>query len=405
MVLEGRYRVEEVLARGGMSTVHRGTDTRLDRPVAVKIMEPSLAADPTFVRRFEREARAAARLSHPGIVAVHDQGRHTDGTVFLVLELVDGGTLRDVIREQVRLAPATALTVVEQVLAALRVAHRQGMVHRDVKPENVLVSRSGQLKVADFGLVAAAWDGAADGSLDTGGSTSDDLILGTAAYLAPEQVQHGRTDERSDVYAAGVVLFELLTGAPPHGGDTALAVAYRHVNVDVPAPSTRAPGIPRALDRLVVEATRRDPAERLASAVAFLEASRQVRHEEELPFAPVAPPRRPRVGSAVPPPPPHTGTRVFSEPTPRAAPAEDPPPPPPSAGEEDDDDLDDEAPVREESTRTGHVDDVVDRVERHARRRDRIRSRRVFAAWIVLVSAATVAAGIAGWGVGGGFAF
>src|ERR1700761_6412685 len=147
MVLEGRYRVEEVLARGGMSTVHRGTDTRLDRPVAVKIMEPSLAADPTFVRRFEREARAAARLSHPGIVAVHPQG----------------------------------------------------MVHRDVKPENVLVSRSGQLKVADFGLVAAAWDGAADGSLDTGGSTSDDLILGTAAYLAPEQVQHGRTDERSDV--------------------------------------------------------------------------------------------------------------------------------------------------------------------------------------------------------------
>jgi serine/threonine-protein kinase len=335
-LLDGRYRVGEVLARGGMSTVHRGTDTRLDRPVAIKIMDPSLASDPTFVRRFEREARAAARLSHPGIVAVHDQGRQDDGTVFLVLELVEGGTLRDVIREQVRLAPATALTVVETVLAALRVAHRQGMVHRDVKPENVLVSRAGQLKVADFGLVAAAWDGAADGSLDTGGSTSDDLILGTAAYLAPEQVQSGRTDERSDVYAAGIVLYELLTGVPPHGGDTALAVAYRHVNVDVPAPSTRAPGIPRALDRLVLAATARDPDERLASAAAFLEAAREARREESLPFSPVTPPRRPRVGAA--PPPPRTGTRRFTGPTTRR-PAAEPPPSREDLDEPDEDDV------------------------------------------------------------------
>jgi serine/threonine protein kinase len=404
-VLDGRYRVGEVLARGGMSTVHRGTDTRLDRPVAIKIMEPSLAADPTFVRRFEREARAAARLSHPGIVAVHDQGRHR-GTVFLVLELVEGGTLRDVIREQVRLAPATALTVVEQILAALRTAHRQGMVHRDVKPENVLVSRSGQLKVADFGLVAAAWDGAADGSLDTGGSTSDDLILGTAAYLAPEQVEHGRTDERSDVYAAGIVLFELLTGAPPHGGDTALAVAYRHVNSDVPAPSTRAPGIPRALDRLVVAATRRDPDARLASAADFLEAARRTRQEESLPFSPVGPPRRPRVGAAASaaPPPPHTGTRRFTGPVTGPNP-DDEPAPEEAADDAEDDDLEDaadEAPAREEGTRTPHVDDVVDRVERHARRRDRIRSRRIFAAWVVLVGAASAAAGIAGWLLGTG---
>ncbi|MDT7746235.1 MAG: eukaryotic-like serine/threonine-protein kinase [Actinomycetota bacterium] len=402
-VLDGRYRVGEVLARGGMSTVHRGTDTRLDRPVAIKIMEPSLAADPTFVRRFEREARAAARLSHPGIVAVHDQGRH-GGTVFLVLELVEGGTLRDVIREQVRLAPATALTVVEQVLAALRTAHRQGMVHRDVKPENVLVSRSGQLKVADFGLVAAAWDGAADGSLDTGGSTSDDLILGTAAYLAPEQVEHGRADERSDVYAAGIVLFELLTGAPPHGGDSALAVAYRHVNSDVPAPSTRAPGIPRALDRLVVAATRRDPDARLASAADFLDAARRTRQEESLPFSPVGPPRRPRVGAAASaaPPPPHTGTRRFTGPVPDRDPDDEPPVPVVEEAPDDAEDAEDEIPAREESTRTPHVDDVVDRVERHARRRDRIRSRRVFAAWIVLVSGASVAAGITGWVVGAG---
>ncbi|WP_018335710.1 protein kinase domain-containing protein [Actinomycetospora chiangmaiensis] len=389
-VLDGRYRVGEVIARGGMSTVHRGTDLRLDRPVAVKIMDPSLAQDPVFVRRFEREARAAARLSHPGIVAVHDQGRHADGTIFLVLELVEGGTLRDVIREQVRLAPATALTVVEQVLAALSVAHRMGMVHRDVKPENVLVSSTGALKVADFGLVAAAWDGAADGSLDTGGSTSDDLILGTAAYLAPEQVQHGRTDERSDVYAAGVVLFELLTGVPPHGGDTALAVAYRHVNVDVPAPSTRAPGIPRALDRLVVAATRRDPDDRLDSAAAFLEQARRVRQEESLPFAPVGAPRRRRTAAA---PPPHTGTRVFTGPTPRA-PVDDPPPP---AREPEPDPDDEPDPPSRTETRNA---DVVDRVERHARRRDRIRSRRIFVAWVFAVTAVSVASGIVGWGLG-----
>jgi serine/threonine protein kinase len=385
-VLDGRYRVGEVIARGGMSTVHRGTDLRLDRPVAVKIMDPSLADDPVFVRRFEREARAAARLSHPGIVAVHDQGRHADGTIFLVLELVEGGTLRDVLREQVRLAPATALTVVEQVLAALSVAHRMGMVHRDVKPENVLVSSTGQLKVADFGLVAAAWDGAADGSLDTGGSTSDDLILGTAAYLAPEQVQHGRTDARSDVYAAGVVLFELLTGVPPHGGDTALAVAYRHVNVDVPAPSTRAPGIPRALDRLVVAATRRDPDDRLDGATAFLEQARRARREESLPFAPVEPPRKRRTTAA---PPPHTGTRVFTGPTPRA-PVDDPPPAPDPEPEEEPD----------PPSRADRNADVVDRVERHARRRDRIRSRRIFVAWILAVIAVSVASGVVGWGLG-----
>lgn len=393
-VLDGRYRVGEVIARGGMSTVHRGTDLRLDRPVAVKIMDPSLAHDPVFVRRFEREARAAARLSHPGIVAVHDQGRHGDGTIFLVLELVEGGTLRDVLREQVRLAPATALTVVEQVLAALSVAHRMGMVHRDVKPENVLVSSAGALKVADFGLVAAAWDGAADGSLDTGGSTSDDLILGTAAYLAPEQVQHGRTDERSDVYAAGVVLFELLTGVPPHGGDTALAVAYRHVNVDVPAPSTRAPGIPRALDRLVVAATRRDPDDRLDSAAAFLEQARRARHDESLPFAPVTPPQRRRTTGA---PAPH-GTRVFTGPTPRT-PVDDPPPAPDPEPEEDAEDLGDTEDVDPPSRPDRHAD-VVDRVERHARRRDRIRSRRIFVAWVMAVIAASVASGIVGWGLG-----
>src|SRR3954454_14963176 len=183
-VLEGRYRVDGMLARGGMSVVYRGCDLRLERPVAIKILDQALAADPAFVRRFEREARAAARLAHPGVVAVHDQGRDADGTVFLVLELVEGGTLRDVLREHGRLHPATALTVVEQVVTALQVAHDRGLVHRDVKPENVLVGTDGSVKVADFGLVAAAWE-TGDGADDSGDpERSGEMVLGTVAYLA-----------------------------------------------------------------------------------------------------------------------------------------------------------------------------------------------------------------------------
>jgi serine/threonine-protein kinase len=260
-VLEGRYRVETPLARGGMSSVYAGLDLRLDRPVAIKVMESKFAQDRSFIDRFELEARAAARLHHPNVVAVHDQG--VDGEhVYLVMELVSGGTLRDLLREQGPLPVPLAMSVLDPVLSALASAHHAGLVHRDVKPENVLVGQGGVVKVADFGLVRA---------IATAGITSDSTILGTVAYLSPEQVATGAADARSDVYAAGIVCYEMLTGTPPYLGDTPISVAYRHVNDDVPPPSEKVPGIPAALDDLVLRATRRDPALRPADAAAFLD--------------------------------------------------------------------------------------------------------------------------------------
>ncbi|HEV7654930.1 MAG TPA: Stk1 family PASTA domain-containing Ser/Thr kinase [Mycobacteriales bacterium] len=264
-VLDRRYRVDAPIARGGMSTVYAGTDLRLDRRVAVKVMAPALAHDPAFTERFVREARTAARLSHPNAVAVFDQGAEetpAGRVVFLVMELVAGSTLREVLRRRGRLRPDEAVSVLEPILAALAAAHRAGLVHRDVKPENVLVSTDGTVKVVDFGLARAV---AAPST-----STQSGMVLGTVAYVSPEQVARGASDARTDVYSAGILLFELLTGAPPYGGDSALAVAYRHVHDDVPPPSTRAPGIPPELDELVQRATRREPGGRPADAGAFL---------------------------------------------------------------------------------------------------------------------------------------
>ena len=268
-LLDSRYRVEARLARGGMATVYTAVDTRLDRTVAVKVMHPALALDETFVARFIREARSAARLSHPNVVAVQDQGseRTEDGAElpWLAMELVEGRTLRDVLREYGRLSPRQAFDVLEPVLAALAAAHRAGLVHRDVKPENVLLADDGRVKVADFGLARAAAGGASAGAT-TG------LLIGTVAYLAPEQVERSTADARSDVYSAGILLFELLTGAPPYDGDSPLQVAYRHVHDDVPAPSSRVPGLPPAVDELVRTATRRSPDERPADAAQLLAA-------------------------------------------------------------------------------------------------------------------------------------
>lgn len=279
LVLEGRYRLEERVARGGMSTVYAATDLRLHRTVAVKVMAEHLAHDPTFVDRFTREARAAAMLSHPNVVGVSDQGSD-QGLVFLVMELVRGRTLRDLLSARGRLTVAEAFAVLEPMLAGLTAAHRAGIVHRDIKPENVLIGVDGVVKVADFGL-ARAVVGTGQTS-QTGG-----VLIGTVAYLSPEQLERGRADARSDIYAAGIVLFEMLTGHPPYGGDTPLAVAYQHVHHDVPAPSKDVPGLPWQVDDLVARTTRRDPAGRPLDAGAFLAELSDVRKDLGLEPVPV----------------------------------------------------------------------------------------------------------------------
>ncbi|RBY77184.1 Stk1 family PASTA domain-containing Ser/Thr kinase [Geodermatophilus sp. TF02-6] len=279
LVLEGRYVLEERLARGGMATVYAATDLRLHRPVAVKVMAEHLAHDPTFVGRFTREAHAAAMLSHPHVVSVSDQGSD-QGLVFLVMELVRGRTLRDLLQARGRLTVAEAFAVLEPVLSGLTAAHRAGIVHRDIKPENVLIGTDGGVKVADFGL-ARALTGTGQTS-HTGG-----VLIGTVAYLSPEQLERGRADARSDVYAAGIVLFEMLTGHPPYGGDTPLAVAYQHVHHDMPPPSDEVPGTPWQVDELVTRATRRDPAVRPLDAGAFLADLEDVRRELGIERVPV----------------------------------------------------------------------------------------------------------------------
>ncbi|MFC5993393.1 Stk1 family PASTA domain-containing Ser/Thr kinase [Pseudonocardia hispaniensis] len=369
-LLDARYRVGPVIARGGMSTVYRGVDTRLDRPVALKVMDPRLAADPAFRTRFEREARSAARLDHPAVVDVHDQGDDLSGaepTLFLVMELIEGGTLREVLRSRGALGVPAALAVMGQVLAGLAEAHRHGLVHRDVKPENVLISWGGEVKVADFGLATAAAQA---------GASHAGMILGTVAYLSPEQITTGAADARSDVYAAGVLLYELLTGSPPYTGDTAMSVAYRHVNEDVPAPSLIATEVPPELDELVQRATDRRPAARPPDAGAFLDELRRVRDRLAVPPVPVpVPPPRPideqdtvpagpRPSRSAPGP---GGTRAMERP------GDVLPAPPPTVAE---------APAD----------------HRVARRR----SRRVFAVWIAVLLVLGLLVGTAAWWLGTG---
>ncbi|MEV5876536.1 Stk1 family PASTA domain-containing Ser/Thr kinase [Streptomyces sp. NPDC052101] len=266
-VLDGRYRVDARIAVGGMATVYRALDTRLDRVLALKVMHPTLAADGSFVERFIREAKSVARLAHPNVVQVFDQG--TDGSyVYLAMEYVAGCTLRDVLRERGALQPRAALDILEPVLAALGAAHRAGFVHRDMKPENVLIGDDGRVKVADFGLVR---------SVDTQTSTTG-TVLGTVSYLAPEQIEQGTADPRVDVYACGVVLYEMLTGDKPHSGDSPAQVLYKHIHEDVPPPSAQVPELPYALDELVASATARTPGLRPQDAVALLAQVREARH-------------------------------------------------------------------------------------------------------------------------------
>lgn len=266
VVLDDRYRVIRRLASGGMSKVYIGHDERLDRPVAIKIMNADLAEDPAFIKRFTREARAAARIWHPNVVTVHDQGTDPEhGAVFLIMELVRGATLREVLRDRGTLKPAEALAVVELLLTGLGAAHREGLVHRDIKPENILIDDEGRLLVADFGLARAVAESAHTTHSGMGGA-----VFGTIAYLSPEQVVRGYADARSDVYAVGVMLYELLTGMPPYIGDNAVSVAYRHVNDDVPPPSEEVPDLPGEVDDLVIEATNRDPLKRPVDAQQML---------------------------------------------------------------------------------------------------------------------------------------
>jgi len=266
-MLDGRYAVTARIAHGGMATVYQATDTRLDRQVALKVMHAELARDEEFVRRFIGEAKSVARLSHQNVVAVFDQG--ADGPfLYLAMEYVSGRTLKELLRDSGRFSPASALEIMTGVLDGLAAAHASGIVHRDVKPENVLLTADGRIKVADFGLARAQ---------SAAGHTRAGLLIGTVAYVPPEQVTGGTTGPGGDVYSAGVMLFELLTGRLPFTGDTPLSVAYQHVNSGVPAPSTLVPGIPAAVDQLVLAATSRDLARRPADADEFLRAVRRVR--------------------------------------------------------------------------------------------------------------------------------
>jgi eukaryotic-like serine/threonine-protein kinase len=255
--VDGRYQIVARIASGGMGEVFRAHDPVLDRDVALKVLHNALAQDPGFIERFRREARSAGMLSHPNIVQVHDWGE-TGDTYFMVMEFIRGPNLRTVLMKNGPLAPAQALEIASQMLAALEHAHEQGIVHRDVKPENILITRKGVVKVADFGLaraLAAARVSHAPGT-----------VTGTVQYLSPEQIEGQAADARTDLYSVGIVLYELLVGKVPFSGETSLAIAYKHLRERVPPPSGSNPMVPPSLDRVVLSATERDRDRRASDA-------------------------------------------------------------------------------------------------------------------------------------------
>jgi beta-lactam-binding protein with PASTA domain len=284
-VVDGRYHVESLIARGGMATVYLALDRRLERDVALKVMRDDLAGDPEFVSRLVREARAAARLTSPHVVQVYDQG--ADGPwLYLAMEYLPGRTMRDVLQQRAAFTLRETLSVMEPVLEALAAAHRAGIVHRDVKPENVVLTDDGRIKVADFGLARAA-------AVPITGGGPDARLLGTAAYLAPELVSRGVADARADVYAVGVMLFEALTGRPPYADPDPVRLAYRHVHERVPAPSLVVPGLPNGLDELVLAATAHDPDLRPSDGERMLAELRELRRvlpDDVLDVRAIAPP-------------------------------------------------------------------------------------------------------------------
>jgi predicted Ser/Thr protein kinase len=277
-LLSDRYRLESTLGEGGMARVFKGTDQVLGRPVAVKVLAGRYAGDDQFVTRFRREAQAAAALNHPNVVSVFDTG--DDGRDhYIVMEFVEGETLAHLLRREGRVDPDRAGRIAEEVATALQAAHDRGLVHRDVKPGNVMIDRDGRVKVMDFGIARAA----ADDTL-----TQTGAVLGTAAYLSPEQARGDRVDARSDLYSLGSVLYEMLSGRPPFTGDSPVSIAYRHVN-DVPdPPSTHRPGVPPELEAVVMRALEKDPERRYGSAEEFRRAVTAARGAG-VPTAPIAP--------------------------------------------------------------------------------------------------------------------
>ena len=297
-LIDGRYQLLRQMDAGGMATIYEAIDTRLDRRVAVKIMHAHLAQDEQFVERFIREAKAAAALSHPNIVSVQDQGWNQSGipAVFIVMELVDGHTLREYLNERGKIAVADGIKFLLPVLSALGAAHRLGIVHRDVKPENILVSKEGRIKITDFGLAK----GAMIGSTMTAESS---VILGSVSYLSPEQVSRGIADSRSDVYSTAITAFEIFTGTKPFEGEEPIQIAFMHVNSRVPRLSTLIPDVPKALDDLIFAATSVDPDERprdcqifhsqlLAISQALNPAAPQMSLELDIPIAPMRTPSK-----------------------------------------------------------------------------------------------------------------
>ena len=294
-LIDGRYQLIRQMASGGMATIYEGLDTRLDRKVAVKVMHPHLAQDEQFVERFIREAKASAALSHPNIVSVQDQGWNQNGTpaVFLVMELVEGHTLREYLNEQGALSVASGIAFLLPVLSALAAAHKLGIVHRDIKPDNILISKEGRIKIADFGLAKGPL-------LGTTMTAESSIVLGSVSYLSPEQVQRGIADARSDVYSAAITAFEIFTGEKPYAGEEPIQIAYMHVNERVPLMSTKRSGIPPELDQLIFRATNSDPDARPRDASEFHQSltliaqaldpnQKQLSLELDIPIAPMRP--------------------------------------------------------------------------------------------------------------------
>ncbi|MHC5796615.1 Stk1 family PASTA domain-containing Ser/Thr kinase [Lacisediminihabitans sp. FW035] len=259
-LIDGRYQVRSRIARGGMATVYLATDLRLERRVAIKVMHGHLADDSQYKARFIQEARSAARLAHPNVVNVYDQGQDGE-TAYLVMEYLPGITLRDLLMEHKVLTTMQAMDIMEAILAGLAAAHKNGIVHRDLKPENVLLADDGRIKIGDFGLARAASANTATGN----------ALLGTIAYLSPELVTRGVADTRSDIYAVGIMLYEMLAGEQPFKGEQAFQIAHQHANDTVPTPSTKNPRVPAELDELVLWATARDPDQRPRDAKAMLD--------------------------------------------------------------------------------------------------------------------------------------